>query len=96
MFLFDIGHIQVAQNLQNGSSIRHMENTIEPSVESLFQELRKRAQNEGISSYDEYVDLVDGLVMEKLGDGFFLQDEDLVQIKMDLAQRWPEIEEELI
>jgi hypothetical protein len=72
-----------------------MENPIEPSIESLFQELRKRARQEGISTYEEYIELVDGIVMEKLDDGHFLQDEDLVQIRIDLEQRWLEIKEEL-
>lgn len=72
-----------------------MENPIEPSIESLFAELKKRACKEGISTYEEYVELVDQLVMEKLGDGYFLDEEDLVQIKIDLAGRWPEIKDKL-
>ncbi len=72
-----------------------MEIPTEVSEKTLFEQVRDRAVNEGISTCDEYIDLVDEIVMEKLNDGYFSQDEDLVQVRRDLEQRWPEVEEEL-
>lgn len=63
--------------------------------EQLFSELRGRVAFERIGSYEEYEDLVDELVEEKRGYGFFHPDEDLEQIKSDLNSRWGEIEEQL-
>lgn len=72
-----------------------MENPIEPSINSLFEELKSRVRKEGIVSFEAYMDIVDDLIMEKLDDGYFSQDEDLVQTRLDLEQRWPEIEAEI-
>jgi hypothetical protein len=64
----------------------------EYSQENLFEELKRQSKAENIKSYDEYVELVDNLVEEKISYGFFLDQEDTEQIKSDLAQRWSEIE----
>jgi hypothetical protein len=65
------------------------------TVQSLFEELKVRAREEGIRSYEEYTDLVDELVNEKLGYGFFATGDDLVQIRRDLEMMWPQLEEKL-
>lgn len=72
-----------------------MENPTEPSLNSLFEELKNQARKEGITSCEAYIDLIDELIMEKLNDGYFDQNEDLVQIRRDLEQMWPEIEAQI-
>lgn len=64
-------------------------------MESLFVQLKKQARDENVQSYDEYVDLVDGLIEEKKSYGFLADEEDLEQIKHGLELRWPEIEKSL-
>lgn len=61
------------------------------SVQDLFVELQKIVEEQGIRSYEEYVDAVDSLVEEKKYYGFFSEDEDLVGIKSVLEKRWREI-----
>jgi hypothetical protein len=65
------------------------------TAQGLFEELKVRAREEGIRSYEEYTDLVDELVNEKLGYGFFATGDDLVQIRRDLEMMWPQLEEKL-
>ncbi|KKQ52013.1 MAG: hypothetical protein US70_C0012G0021 [Parcubacteria group bacterium GW2011_GWD2_38_11] len=68
----------------------------EYSLESLFEELKKQAKNENVQGYDEYTELVDGLIEEKKSYGFFSDEEDLEQIKHSLELRWSEIEKKLL
>lgn len=64
----------------------------EYSLEELFQELKRQAEDENVRSFDEYSDLIDLLVEEKKSYGFFAEDEDLEQIKGVLRQRWNEFQ----
>lgn len=64
-------------------------------MKQLFEELKKRARNENVQSYDEYTELVDGLIEEKKSYGFLSDEEDLEQIKHGLELRWREIEKNL-
>lgn len=50
---------------------------------------------QGIESYDQYIDLVEELLAQKLGDGEFDTHEDLEQIKSNLEMLWPDIEREV-
>ena len=67
----------------------------EDSIETLFREVSRRAQAEGIGSYDEYRDLVEGLLQEKLNEGVFDADEDLPTMEKDLERMWPRLEPRL-
>jgi hypothetical protein len=68
----------------------------EYSLARLFEELKKQARNENVSSYSEYVDLVDNLIEEKKSYGFLADEEDLEQIRHGLESRWVEIEQNLV
>lgn len=65
------------------------------SLKQLFEELKKRARDENVQSYDEYTELVDSLIEEKKSYGFLSDEEDLEQIKHGLELRWREIEKNL-
>lgn len=65
------------------------------SVHSLYFELRGRVLMQGADSYDEYIDLVDALLEQKLGDGEFDKHDDLSQIKNNLEMLWADIEREV-
>ncbi len=68
----------------------------EYSNQDLFEEVKETALREAVSSIAQYKDLIDELVEEKRIYGFFSDDEDLAQVKEDLARRWPEIEKTLL
>lgn len=67
----------------------------EDSVQTLFQEVSRRAHAEGIGSYEEYRDLVEDLLQEKLNDGIFDVGEDLPTMEKDLEMMWPMLEPRL-
>jgi len=67
----------------------------EYSLQDLLNELKERAKAENVRTIDSYKDLVDELIEEKKGYGFFSEDEDLEQMKDDLEQRWSEVEKNL-
>lgn len=67
----------------------------EYSPEDLLHELKERVKNENVRTYESYCDLVDELIEEKKGYGFFSEEEDLIQLEDDLKARWPEIENKL-
>ena len=67
----------------------------EYSEDMLFNELRERVKNENIRSFDAYSEMIDEIVEEKKGYGFFSEDEDLVQLRHNLGRRWPQIEQNL-
>lgn len=62
------------------------------SVQSLYYQLRARVRTQGVETYDEYIDMVEELLQEKLGYGFFDKHDDMAQIQKDLEMMWPEIE----
>ena len=62
------------------------------STGSLFEEIKETATRERIASLAQYRDLIDEIVEEKRIYGFFSDDEDLTQVRMDLEIRWPEVE----
>ena len=68
---------------------------IEDSVRTLYQEARRRAVYEGVSSYDEYRDLVEELLLERVNDGVFGVSEDIPTMQRDLEMLWPEVERAL-
>lgn len=63
----------------------------EYSVQDLFNELKKEVKQQGIGTYEGYLDAVDVLLEEKVSYGFFSANEDLGQIRSVLEQRWHEI-----
>jgi hypothetical protein len=67
----------------------------EDSVETLFQEARRRAEYEGVSSYGEYRDLVEDLLQERMNEGVFRVSEDLPTVQRDLEMMWPQVEKTL-
>ena len=70
--------------------------TNEISVEPLYQSLRRRALRQGISSYDEYADLVDEIIQEKINAGLIeSQDAGLEQLSNDLRSKWRDMEGEI-
>lgn len=72
-----------------------MENVVEPSVENLLLELKKRAKNELVTDTDAFKTLVDDLLDEKIEWGEIERDEDTEMIREDLISRWPEVKEYL-
>lgn len=67
----------------------------EDSVRTLFNEASRRAHDEGIGTYDEWLDLVQGLLQEKVNDGMFDIDEDIPTMERDLGMMWSEVEHSL-
>lgn len=63
------------------------------SIQDLFEELKEISLQEKISSFGEYKELVDNLVEDKRGMGFFDDNEDLNQIKNDLRLKWSEMKD---
>ena len=63
----------------------------EYSIDEMFHEITRQVNDENIKTYDEYKGLVDSILEEKRGYGFFTDEEDLEQIKSDLLSRWNEI-----
>lgn len=67
----------------------------EDSVRTLFNEASRRAHDEGIGRYDEWHDLIQELLQEKLNDGMFDIDEDIPTMEKDLDMMWAEAERSL-
>lgn len=67
----------------------------EESVQTLFQEARQRAHAEMIETYEEYRDLVEDLLQEKVNEGTFDSGEDIPTMQKDLDMMWPEVEKGL-
>lgn len=65
------------------------------SVRTLYYEALGRMRQQGARSYDEYIDLVEELLQQKLSDGELDKHDDLPQIQKDLEMLWPDIEQEL-
>lgn len=61
-------------------------------VQNLFEEVKERALHEGITSYDEWIDLVEDLVQDKLTDGELTKHDDLLTIQKDLEMMWADVE----
>lgn len=68
-----------------------MEYTIEPSIESLLLELKKRAKQELVISEDAYEELVDDLIAEKIEWGEINENDDYNTLREDLIGRWPDV-----
>ncbi len=68
-----------------------MENVIEPSVENLLLELKRRAKNELVTTEDAYEELVDDLLAEKTAWGELSEDDDNMALREDLIGRWPDV-----
>jgi hypothetical protein len=67
------------------------QNKMENSNHDIFEEIKEAAVREGVSDAIQFRDLIDEIVEEKRIYGFFSDDEDIDQIKMDLERRWPEV-----
>ncbi len=63
----------------------------EYSTESLLKELTQQVQKENVTTFEAYKDLVDSLIEEKKSFGFFVESEDLEQLKHNLESFWPRI-----
>lgn len=70
-----------------------MENVVEPSIENLLLELKKRAKNELVTSEDAYEELVDDLIAEKIEWGELNEDDDIQGLREDLIGRWPDVKD---
>ncbi len=68
-----------------------MENIIEPSIESLLLELKKRAAAELVTNQDAYEELVDDLIAEKIEWGEINEDDDYNTLREDLIGHWPDV-----
>jgi hypothetical protein len=71
------------------SYINHIERS---SVDELFKELKSRVRNEGVTTFDEYIELIDDVIEEKKGMGALGDDDDTTQIKADLELMWNVLE----
>lgn len=67
----------------------------EYSIDQLFLEIKKQSKREKIQTQGEYNSLVDDVVDEKIGYGFFSENEDTEQLKNSLRSRWSEVEEKI-
>ena len=61
------------------------------SVQDLFKEIKETAVRERINSIVQYRDLIDEIVEEKRIYGYFSDDEDTTQVKIDLELMWSEV-----
>ena len=62
--------------------------------QNIFFEVKRRANEQGVTDYNEYLDLVEEVIAEKLDDGVLTKHDDLAQIRADLKQRFGEIDQE--
>ena len=60
-------------------------------MQALLKELKNAVKKQGVSSYEEYMDIVDELIEEKKNYGFFSENEDLTQIKNNLERQWHDL-----
>ena len=65
-------------------------------VQTMYYEARARVLEQGIQSYDEYVDLIEELLQQKMVDGILTKHDDLSQITNDLEMMWPEMKREIV
>lgn len=68
-----------------------MQNIIEPSIENLLLELKRRAQRELVTTRDGYEELVDDLIAEKIEWGEINENDDYNTLREDLIGRWPDV-----
>jgi len=68
-----------------------MQYTIEPSIENLLLELKKRAMAELVTTEDAYEELVDDLIAEKIEWGEINENDDYNTLREDLIGRWPDV-----
>lgn len=59
--------------------------------QNIFFEVRRRAQEQGVSELNEYLDLVEEVIAEKVDDGVLTKHDDLRQLRSDLEHRFGEI-----
>jgi hypothetical protein len=62
--------------------------------EQFFNQIKNRAKGEGVSSSEEWNDIVEEMINERLGVGEFDKDEDLEGLKEALKTRYEEYEAE--
>jgi hypothetical protein len=68
-----------------------MENVIEPSVENLLRELKKRARAELVQTQAAYEELIDDLIAEKIEWGEINEEDDYDTLREDLVGRWQDV-----
>ncbi|HLM84199.1 MAG TPA: hypothetical protein VK254_03245 [Candidatus Bathyarchaeia archaeon] len=68
-----------------------MEYIIEPSIENLLLELKKRARQELVTNEGAYEELVDELIAEKIEWGEINENDDYNIMREDLIGRWPDV-----
>lgn len=64
----------------------------EYSIQGLFQEVKDLVILEKIDNFNEYRELIEDMLQDKVTYGFLEPNEDVEQIRQDLELRWPEIE----
>lgn len=64
-------------------------------VQTLYYSAKTRALEQGIESYDEYVDLIDELIQDRMREGVLVDEDNLPQIQKDLEMMWPKLEREI-
>ncbi len=62
--------------------------------QNIFFEVKRRANEQGVTDLNEYLDLVAEVIAEKLDDGVLTKHDDLAQLRADLEHRFGEIGEE--
>lgn len=62
------------------------------TIRGLYFQALERSRIHGVRNYDEYRDLVQELIQQKLNEGEFDADDDIEQIERDLELLWPEVE----
>jgi hypothetical protein len=69
-----------------------MQNVIEPSIENLLLELKRRATEDLVTNADAFEELVDELLAEKIEWGEINEDDDVQVMREDLIARWTDVE----
>ena len=63
--------------------------------QNIFFEVKRRANEQGVTDFNEYLDLVEEVIAEKVDDGVLTKHDDLGQIRFDLKQRFTDIDQEV-
>lgn len=93
------GRCQVLDSIRpnNPVGICLMPYDIDPNrsfEQNIFFEVKRRANEQGVTDLNEYLDLVTEVIAEKLDDGILTKHDDLAQLRSDLEHRFGEIGEE--
>lgn len=59
--------------------------------QNILFELKRRVHEQGVTDLNEYLDLVEEVIAEKVDDGILTKHDDLLQLRADLEHRFSEV-----